>query len=83
LLKKKTRFFPVEGDKEKQAVVAALNYPELVEQIGQYFYESTLKFIAANAYTLVGGKFSAVDVVRDVLRVVPIYWVATELVSLG
>lgn len=60
---------------------AVLNSPELVEQIGKYFYESTRKLIAANSYTLVGGKTSGVDLVRQVLRVVPTYWVATDLVS--
>lgn len=60
---------------------AALNSPGLVEQIGQYFYESTRKLIAANSYTLVGDPISGVDLVRQVLRVVPIHWVAIDLVS--
>jgi cytochrome P450 len=75
-------FFPVEGEKEQQAVSAALNSLELVEKIGQYFYETTRKVIFENAYTLVGGKVSGVDLVRQVLRVVPIYWVAVEVAGI-
>lgn len=82
LYSQKTRFFPIEREQAKQAVLAVLDSPELVEQIGQYFYESTQKLITAESYTLVGGKISGVDVVRQVLRVVPIYWVANDLVSL-
>ena len=78
---KKTRFYPVESDKEKQAVIAVLNTPDLLEQIGQFFYESTQKLIASQSYTLVGGKISGVDLVREVLRVVPIQWAAVDLVS--
>ena len=70
----------MEGVKEQQAVSASLTSAELVAKIGQYFYETTRKFIVENAYTLVGGNVSGVDLVRQVLRVVPIYWVATEVV---
>lgn len=77
----KIRFYPVEGEKEKQAVLDVLNSPELVERIGKYFYDTTKELIASESYTLVGGKISGVDLVRQVLRVVPIYWVAIDLVS--
>ena len=82
LCSQNTRFFPVEGEKEQQAVSAVFSSPELVEQIGQHFYESTRKIIVEDCYTLVGGKVSGVDLVRQVLRVVPIHWVATDIVSL-
>lgn len=63
-------------------MLAVLNSPDLVEETCQFFYESTRKLIASESYTLVGGKISGVDLVRQVLRVVPIYWVAVDLVSL-
>ena len=63
-------------------MVAILNSPDLVERIGQYFYETTRNFIAKECFTLVGGKISGVDLVRQVLRVVPIYWAAADLVSI-
>jgi linoleate 10R-lipoxygenase len=75
------RFYPVEEEKEKQAVLALLNSSDLVNEIGKFFYNTTKKSIASESYTLVGGKISGVDPVRQVLRVVPIYWVAIDLVS--
>ena len=39
------------------------------------------KLIASQAFTLVGGKISGVDLVQEVLRVVPIQWAAVDLVS--
>ena len=62
-------------------MLAVLNSTDLVEQIGKFFYDTTKKFIVSESYTLVGGKISGVDLVRQVLRVVPIYWVAIDLVS--
>lgn len=74
------RFFPVESDKEQQAVITVLSSPDLLDGIGRYFYESTKKLIDSNSYTLVGGKVGGVDIVRQVLTTVPVYWAATELV---
>ena len=78
----KIRFYPVEGEKEKQAVLDILNSPDLVEAIGKFFYDTTKKLITSESYTYVDGKFCGVDLVRQVLRVVPICWVAIDLVSL-
>ena len=77
----KIRFYPVEGEKEKQAVLAILNSPDLVELIGKFFYDTTKKFISSESYTYVGGKICGLDLVREVLRVVPIHWVAIDIVS--
>ena len=52
-----------------------------MEEIGKFFYDTTKKFIASESYTLVGGKICGVDLVRQVLRVVPIQWAAIDLVS--
>ena len=75
------RFFPIEDDKDRQAVVSILSSPDLLERIGKYFYETTKKLMSESAFELVGGKVAGVDVVRQVLRFVPVHWVATELVS--
>lgn len=37
--------------------------------------------MSASAFKLVGGKVAGVDVVRQVLRFLPVHWVATDLVS--
>jgi linoleate 10R-lipoxygenase len=52
-----------------------------VDDIGKYFYETTKKLIVGHSFTLVGGKVAGVDLVKHVLRVVPVLWVATDLVS--
>ena len=64
-------------------MLAVLNSPDLVEEIGKYFYDTTKKFIASESYTHVGGKICGVDLVRQVLREVPIHWAAIDLVSLN
>jgi hypothetical protein len=56
------------------------NTPEQIDAAGQYFYETTQKLIDLHSYTFVGGKVKSIDLVRDVLRAVPIHWVATQLV---
>ena len=58
-----------------------LNAPELVELIGKFFYDTTKNFIASESYTHVGGKICGVDLVRQVLKVVPVHWAAIDLVS--
>jgi linoleate 10R-lipoxygenase len=63
------------------AVTTVLASPDLVEGISNYFYESTKKLVAANSFTLVGGKVGGIDIVRQVLRILPVYWAATDLVS--
>ena len=73
----------MEGDKERQAVVSILSSPDLLEDIGEYFYETTKKLMSESAYKLVGGKVAGVDVVRQVLRFLPVHWVATDLVSVA
>ena len=54
--------------------------PEQVESITDFFYESTKTLIAKESYKLVGEVPNALDIVRDVFRVVPIQWVATQVV---
>jgi hypothetical protein len=55
--------------------------PDEAEKIAYYFYERTRKLIISKSYTLTSDKeVKYVDIVRDVLRYVPLYWTATELV---
>lgn len=54
--------------------------PERAEQIANYFYEKTRELINVKSYTLSDNNIKFVDIVRDVLRYVPLYWAATELV---
>ena len=53
--------------------------PEQVESITKFFYENTRALIEKESYGFIGGKKSALDIVRDVFRVVPIQWVAAQV----
>ncbi|KAJ3493551.1 hypothetical protein NLJ89_g10993 [Agrocybe chaxingu] len=74
-------FFPVEDQRNQQAIIKILTSPEHFDDIGQYFYTMTKKLIDEKSYALVGGKTSGVDLVRQVVSVLPAYWVATDLAS--
>lgn len=80
-------FYTVENETEQEAVVYALVHnPENpsslspADQIGTYFYDTTRKLIENNSFGMVGGKVRGVDIVRHVLKVVPVAWAATEVV---
>jgi linoleate 10R-lipoxygenase len=81
------RFFlasddPARAEKERKEVVGALaGTPEASKHIGQFFHDKTRELIGIHSYKLVGGKVNAVDIVRDVLNVVPLHWAAAELAS--
>ena len=73
---------PERGEREQRQILKALaETPEQVDAITKFFYENTKALIAKESYKLVGNKQSALDIVRDVFRVVPIQWVATQVVS--
>jgi hypothetical protein len=68
--------------REQQSILRALaNTPEQFEATSKFFYETTKKLIARHSYTLIGGKTNSIDIVRDVLKAVPVQWVATQVVS--
>jgi hypothetical protein len=54
--------------------------PDQAEKIAHYFYERTRKLIISKWYTLADKGIKFVDIARDVLRYVPLYWTATDLV---
>ena len=69
------------GERQQREISAALlNSPESADKIGHFFGETTRNLIASSSFTLVGGKTRGVDLVRDVLKHVPVHWVATEIV---
>ena len=54
--------------------------PDQAEKIAKYFYERTRELIISKSFAVSGQGVKTVDIVRDVLRYVPLYWAATELV---
>ncbi|TFK65597.1 linoleate diol synthase [Pluteus cervinus] len=73
-------FYPVEGEEVQRKVIGVIaGSTEAVDKIGNYFYETTRKFIEARSASLVGSKEKVVDLVREVFRVVPLHWTAGEI----
>jgi len=70
-----------ESQRDQREVLRILQAsPDQAEKIAHYFYERTRKLIISKSYTLADEGTKFVDIVRDVLRYVPLYWTATELV---
>jgi linoleate 10R-lipoxygenase len=70
-----------ESQRDQREVLRVLQAsPERAEQIANYFYEKTRELIHLKSYSLSDKNVKFVDIVRDVLRYVPLHWAATELV---
>ena len=70
-----------ESQRDQREVLRVLQAsPDQAGKIAHYFYERTRKLIISKSYTLADKGVKYVDIVRDVLRYVPLYWTATELV---
>lgn len=83
IMKKTAGFYPIENEQIQKGVITALNgSPKLVESIGRYFYETTQKLMAEHSFTLVGGKSFGIDLIKHVVRTVPVYWAATDLAGI-
>jgi len=71
----------LESQRDQQEVLRVLQAsPGQADKIAHYFYERTRKLIVSKSYILSDKGFRYVDIIRDVLRYVPLYWTATELV---
>jgi linoleate 10R-lipoxygenase len=87
LTKYHDRFFlasnnDTESQHDQHEVLRVLqSSPDQADKIAHYFYERTRKLIISKSYTLADKGIKFVDIVNDVLRYVPLYWTATELVS--
>ena len=70
-----------ESNRDQREVLRVLQEtPDQGEKIAHYFYERTRKLIISKSFSLTDDGVKFVDIVRDVLRYVPLYWTATELV---
>jgi linoleate 10R-lipoxygenase len=78
------RFYTVGSEKEQTRIAGALtNSAEPTAKIGRFVYDTTRQLIASSSFTLVGKKTRGVDIVRDVLKLVPVYWAAADIVSVS
>ncbi|KAJ7070750.1 linoleate diol synthase [Mycena amicta] len=70
-------FFIVESEEKRKDVYTKLfGSPDLLNKAGAFFRDTTRQLIALSSFKLVGGKTCVVDIVRDVLKLVPVYWSA-------
>ncbi|KAG6844776.1 hypothetical protein H0H87_003894 [Tephrocybe sp. NHM501043] len=73
-------FYTVEGHETQEKVHKALaDSPESIAKIGSFFFHTTGELIKGHSYKFIGKKTYGVDIVRDVLKHVPVYWAASEL----
>jgi linoleate 10R-lipoxygenase len=73
-----------ESQRDQREILRALQTsPDQAEKIAQHFYETTRKLIISKSFTVSDKGVKVVDIVRDVLRYLPLHWTATELVCDG
>jgi cytochrome P450 len=69
--------------KEHEQVIKALtDSPASVAKIEKFFFDTTRELIKAASYSPVVGKIQNVNIVRDVLKYVPLHWAATEIAGI-
>ena len=69
-----------ESLRDQREVLRVLGEPGETDHIAHYFYEKTRELIEVKSYSLTDKNVKYVDIVRDVLRYVPLHWAATDLV---
>lgn len=71
-----------EAAKEHEQVIKAIaNSPDSVSKIEKFFFDTTRELIKSASYPSIVGKTQNVNIVRDVLKYVPLHWAATEIVG--
>ena len=75
------RFFiasndPARAARERRGLIDVLmGAPKFEETVKRFFFEKTRELMQSASCACVGTSTHTVDIVRDVLKVVPIYWV--------
>ncbi len=73
---------PARAEREHRDIIGALTgVPGSVDKITEYFFQKTRELITQESNAIVGSTTKTVDLARDVLKFVPIYW-AAELVRI-
>ena len=70
-----------QGRRDQREVLRALtSSPNALDKIAQSFYDNTRTLMSSKSYTLTDKNTRNVDIVRDVLKYIPLRWAATEIV---
>ncbi|KAJ3551142.1 hypothetical protein NM688_g4896 [Phlebia brevispora] len=73
---------PARGQREQRAMLNALTgAPGALDRISNVFYEKTKTLMLSQSWPLVGKRTRNVDIARDVLKYVPLYW-ASEVAGI-
>ncbi|KAF8653539.1 hypothetical protein AX16_003904 [Volvariella volvacea WC 439] len=76
-------WYTVEDEKIASQVRQALADSADINNIGKFFYETTKKLIDQNSVKLVGKEKKVVDLVKHVLKQVPIHWAAGDIAGIS
>ncbi|KAN0138085.1 hypothetical protein V8E53_003974 [Lactarius tabidus] len=71
-----------ESQHDQRDVLRVLGTQDQTDKNAHYFYEKTRDLIELKSYSLIDKNIKYVDIVRDVLRYVPLHWAATSLAGL-
>jgi len=66
----------------EQAIQALADSPASVGKIEQFFFDTTRELIKTASYSAVVGNTQNVNIIRDVLKYVPLQWAATEIAGI-
>ena len=70
-----------ESQRDQREILRILQTsPDQADKVAHHFYERTRKLVVSKSYILSDKRVRFVDIISDVLRYVPLYWTATELV---
>jgi cytochrome P450 len=69
-------------EEQKRFISALAPSPEAINAIGAYFHNKTKELIELHSFSLIGQNTRGVNIVRDVLKYVPLHWVATEIAGI-
>lgn len=80
------RFFIASGNpslasREQRAMIGLLQSYE--DQILSFFYNKTRELMVRESYSLVGVQTRSLDIVRDVLKYIPLHWASNFFVSIS
>ncbi|EIW79353.1 putative linoleate diol synthase [Coniophora puteana RWD-64-598 SS2] len=72
-----------DGTKEQSEFMAALiSSPEDTAKIGKYFFNKTVELVQSSSWSLIAQKKRSVNIIADVLKVVPVFWAANEIAGI-
>ncbi|KAG9091000.1 hypothetical protein FRC06_000785 [Ceratobasidium sp. 370] len=73
---------PTRHQKDLSVMHKAIVTPEAIERYAKWYGAKTTELIQEKSFSMSKSQTRSVDIVRDVLNLVPVYWVSQELAGL-